>query len=541
MNRTEKLLLSSAFSLFTAWLALIIVKWNVIQDLRHSDPLWLMNALSPYLFVIIVGLVLIISIAVWINIHNMWFHTALITIFTMVLLCTPYFVGSVARFPDTFGVASTVGNLSTAITGTTGTYASDYPLAYFLFYSVKGASGMNLFDFSQLIFSPVVLVIFIIVWYLFIRRISTPRIALLAATLAVPALIVEVTISPNSVGMILAMSALLLLATNTMKGRALMLLLSVVLVLVHPMNIIMLVTFLVTFEFVNLLTWKKHRENKVRVPVISIPLIIIGWLIWSLFESSRGSGIIRTVLNILTTKPSVSTGGGNVISTGFSSYSAIEEFMLGSYAIYALLGIIIVVYLITFYALIVLKRRERDPYGVFSAHNLMPYMLISSIVFFIMTFASYFLIAGGDQIVSRSMNYGILALSVCISIFLLKICASLKEHHNRKFLKLIAISFVVGFIFVSVAYPIHGYSRESYISYTESHISGRTFNSEYTIDLDTQSRKILNSNSENAEIMKTDYQALKYKNTNNELISSFNYAKIYKNSHFDIFVINEIP
>ena len=541
MKKTEKLLLSSAFFLFTAWLTLIVVKWGILQDLRHSDVLWLMNALSPHLFIIIVGLVLIISIAVLLNTRNIWFHTALITIFTMVLLCTPYFVGSVARFPDTFGVASTVGHLSAALTGTAGSYASDYPLAYFLFYIVKGVSGMNLFDYSQLIFSPAVLVSFITVWYLFIRRISTPRIALLAATLAVPAVIVEVTISPNSVGMILVMSALLLLATNTVRGKALMLLLSVVLVMVHPMNIIMLITFLVTFSFVNLLTRKQQRDNKVDVPVILAPLIIIGRLIWSLFESSRGSGIIRIVLNILTSKPSANTGGGVTTGTGFNSYSIVDEFMLGSYSLYALFGIIIVAYLVGSHALIVLKRRGRDQYGILGAHNLIPYMLISSIIFFIMTFASYFLISGGDQIVSRSMNYGILALSACISIFLLKICSSLREYNNGTFLKLIAASFAIGFIFVSVAYPIHGYSRESYISYTESQISGKNFDAEYAANIGAQNKKVFNSISENSARMESDYKALIFKKAYNDAHSSDLFSHTYTNNYYDIFVINVIP
>lgn len=541
MKNWEKILLSSALFLFTAWLTVITVKWNDLQIIRQHNPLWLIDVLYPYIFIIIICLVLLISISIWANLQSIWLHTALLTILTLVLLCTPYYIGAVARFPDTFGVASSVENLSTILNSSTDAYASDYPLAYILFYIVNNIAGIALLEFSQNIFSPAVLIFFILLWYLFIRRVSTPRIAFLAASLAIPALIVEVTISPNSVGMVLVLSALLLLAIGTMWGKILMLLLSATLVLVHPLNIIMFAAFLISFELTNQLTKRRQREKKIGVPIISMLLIFVGWFMWSMFESSRGSHIIRIVLDILTTKPSSIGGGDSASGGGISTYSFIQEIMLSSYSIYAVVGIIVILCTIVYCAQIIFKKKKPDPNGLFGTYNLMPYMLWSSIILFAMTFASYFFVGEGEQIVSRSMNYGMLSLSVCISIFIFYVFASLRKAGNEKMLKYIACSIIIMFIFVSVAYPIHAYSRESYISYTESHIAGTLFYSDYRADLSSQDMKIFNSNSKNNAIMKSDYRAIVYENKMNDIRSSLQFAHTYTNNHYDIFMKNYVP
>lgn len=533
MKKTDKLLLSSAFFLFTAWLALIVVKWNDFQTLRRSDPMWLLETLSPELFVIIIGLVLIISCSLWLRVDRVWFHAILIAVFGSVLLCTPYFVGSVARFPDTFGVVNSVQNLSDILGGSSTEYAADYPIAYLLFHSVSGITQQNLFDFSQWVFSPTILISFLLIWYLFIRRISTPSTALLATVIAIPVLIVEVSITPNSLGMVLAVSALFFLAVGNKLGKVLMLFLSIVLVLVHPMNIIMLLVFLISFALVNILT-RKEPWPKVRVPLIILPLIVIGWLVWSAFSTLRGMNIVRTVMKLFGSRPSSNGGVGDMVNTGLSNYPWVQEMLVRSYMIFAGLGIVIFAYIVIHTVLVMLKRRQKSETGLFGANNVIPYMLISSIILFSMAFTSLYLVAGGEQIVSRSMNYAMLALSVCIAIFILAICRTLKTLRRGVLSKALICTCIFMFVFVSVAYPMFGYSKESYISFTESYISGDEFEHSYLSDV--KGVKSFSVNSKGAAMMKSTYHQITYERDREKITYSGDFSSIYTNGNIELYL-----
>lgn len=153
---------------------------------------------------------------------------------------------------------------------------------------------------------------------------------------------------------------------------------------------------------------------------------------------------------------------------------------------------------------------------------------------FSMSFASLLLVAGGDQIVSRSMNYGILALSACISIFIIAIGRSLINSNRKWTMRTLICIYVIMVIFVSAAYPLHGYSRDSYVSYTESYYSGSEFEMRHLPDAKIGEKKVFNLNLESKAMMTSAINHRDYENNKDRIISSYQYNLLYSNSNYEI-------
>lgn len=534
MNNRTKVFLSSGFFILTAWLAFIYINYTDFQNLRHTDIFWVLDVINPYFYIIILALAIILGASIWSYTDEKWVHVVLLSIFGIILLCTPYFITGLARFPDTFGVVSSVENLPQLLSGSTS-YAANYPLSYVLFYSVSEILQIDLFVFSRFIFSPLVIVSFLIIWYLFVCRFFSPRIAYLSTFLAMPVMLIEISITPNSVAVVLVLSALLLVSLNSLKGQFLTILLALALVLVHPINIIILAAIFISFRLVELLLGRPKNIGKMGISTTLILLIAVAWFGWSLYISPMGSSVIDSIVNVFTMDSrysqqflEYSVGSGNL------AYAWIQQLTQASYLIICLLGV--------FFIICTTKQAISDRIhspSHMKKINSMNYklftILLTTGMIFIIACCSILFITDGQGILSRSLNISMLFLSAYISAASIIIMSTLSKKKRQRLAKCLCASIIAAFLILVIIYPLHGYARESYVSYPDSFGAGREFNGYFTNS--TQQAKIALTENDLYQAQMSGGSAYDaYINRGETALWSSTSEKIYSNAYYSIFL-----
>jgi len=160
----------------------IYSKISDIQSIRLYDPLWLNDLVYPYFYFIIFSYAIILSLVFIYNFQHKFTHILLLSQVALISYATPYFLSGAGRFPDTFSVASDsliIGeNLSTIGTG----YSQSFPGAYILFYIIHSMANIDLVVFSKIIFTPILSVSIILLWYyIAVKLTNDNRIAFLAS------------------------------------------------------------------------------------------------------------------------------------------------------------------------------------------------------------------------------------------------------------------------------------------------------------------------------------------------------------------------
>lgn len=474
MFLNRNLLRSTIFALstllFVLWIFFIHVNWNYIQSLRSSDPLWLVKGVSPWLYILIVAYILLFFVILTYDLKGKLFHLIYISYLVLVIDSTPYFLSTLCRFPDTFGVVGSSVLLPEILSDSIMmSYPKSFPAAYMLSYIIHSLTGVDLFLFSRSIFSPLILVGIFVIWYLFIARLFDLRFAFISTIIAIPSQIIETSISPNSVGLILVLTSLLLCVSNKWNFRILFLTVEVTLVLTHAINPLVLFTILLFYYLFGSLL----KSSTLDVSRTKIYSFLVLWITWILSESCiMGVGIVKTINHILTMEGQnlEQASTYTVGSGGLATYSWIQSLTMYKYELYGLVVIILIIFDIYFmdlYPLNMCKLNTLKNPNLLKKYS----FLVMSLILLAITLSN--LVFGGpdtENIISRTLNYSMLFISVFIAYSFL----SLNAIHKPSF-KVIRIFFIIVLLFVFITYPLYSYGRDSYINFPSSEKIGSDF------------------------------------------------------------------
>lgn len=483
----KKLLQSTIYYLctfvFCSWIYFIHTNLDAVQESRYVDALWLIHITYSWIYIIIAAYIIIFMIIYIYNINDKTLHILFLSQLALVIYGTPYIMSNYARFPDTFGVVKSsllIGDI--LANNVHEIYPQSYPASYLTFNMVHLISNIDLFYFSRLIWTPLVLIGFITVWYLFIEKIFDSNIAIISSILAIPTQIIEVSLTPNSMAFILVLISLFLCVINNKTYRLLFIITLITLSLTHPINIIILMIFLCIFYAFGVM--KKTNYMK----ITSTKLLIIGtmWFGWTLLVAPMGSGLARTIYNTITmdrtfleNAVTYTVGSGNLV------YPWIQQINMYKYEIYLIFAAILIVYDVYY----IYKTRTNIIINDFLNKRLIFFMI--SAILFAITLLN--LIFGGldtENIIGRTLNYSMLAISVIMaSSFAFSYTSDKISFKNIK------IYFFIFLVVVYSTYPVYAYARDSYINYPIAEGHGRYFLSDHVTeanyeDIDYYSKSI---------------------------------------------------
>ena len=469
-NLLRSTILTFSTFLSVLWIFFIHINWNYIQEIRHSDPLWLVNGVWPWIHILIIMYVLLFLIIVKYDLKGKIFHLIFIAYLVLVIDSTPYFLSTLYRFPDTINVAQASVLLPEVLSDSIElSYPESFPGSYMLFHIVNLLAGIDLFAFSRFIFTPLVLISMFAFWYLLTEHLFDSRVAFISTVVAIPTQIIEISLTPNSLAIILTLVCLFLCVSDKWNAKILFYIAAIALVSTHAIHPIVLLVILVFFYFyiritkLNILdiTWKK------------ICFVFFSWITWIFSPSCvMGAGIIETLHRMLSMESrdwghasTYTVGSGNLAA----GYAWIQNLTMFKYELYALVLAVIIVcdlYFIGFYAYTTNTNILKEPKLIKRYFMLLLGLILSTI-----TLAN--LILGGSDtqnIISRTLNYSLLFVSIFIASSFNSL--NIPSKPLRKSIK----GFFIVFLLITFAtYPFYSYGRDSYINYPMSQEVGSNF------------------------------------------------------------------
>lgn len=521
--------------LFSLWIFCISSNWNYIQNLRSSDPLWLVRGVSPWLNMIIIGYLLLFSVILYCDLKGKLLHLTFIFYLVLVTDSTPYFLSTSCRFPDTFGVVQSSTLLPEVLSNSIMlSYPKSFPVPYMLFYIIHSLADVNLFLFSRFIFAPLVLVGIFTIWYLFAARFFDPKVAFISVIFAIPSQIIEVSITPNSLGIILVLVSLFLCTLKKWNFRFSFLIITLALVLSHAIHPVILMAFLVFFYFYIKLLKSNVLENVLDIDPKKICALFILWFTWIVSDSCfMGTGIIKTISNILTMESknlnytsTYTTGSGNLVAT----FSWIQNLTMYKYTLYGLIVLILIIldiYITNFSPFNISKMNTlKDP------NFLKKYSFLILALILLSSTLSILLFGGSDteNLISRTLNYSMLCISLYIGYSLNSLNTQFKFSS-----KVIKVFFIVFLLLIFITYPLYSYGKDSYINFPVSQEVGFNFFENYVSENNSDIKKDYNSDIEkNYDIFaysKSEYFYRLMHGTNSEIIS-MERSVIYNNGWY---------
>ncbi|MGB9927136.1 MAG: hypothetical protein ACPK85_01875 [Methanosarcina sp.] len=418
------------------------------------------------------------------NYENRLFNIIFLSIFCIIIYSLPYVISEYYRFPDTFSVVKNSLLVEDIISGKIySVYPQSYPASYLFFNILNKITNTNLFFFSRLIWSPFVLIGFITLWYLFVEKLFNSKAALVVCMLSIPTQIIEITSSPNSFGIMLVMTALLLCTYKNSKFKFLLLITLITCVTAHPVSFVVIVIF---FSFFYIFSFLPNPFLKVSFNILL--LVIVLWFFWTLFTAGMGDGIIVAIYKTLTFESkSIEHLTTYTVSSGDLIYPWIQKYNTYKYELYALLACFI-------FVLDISNIRKNNVNIINSAYYSKRFMFLA-ISFILLSLTLINLTFGGadtENVISRTLNYSMLAIctylgssyrffpiSAGISVEKSIGCKSFKIDELRnpyqRRIPLTGLCLIFFLIVVSTTYPTYSYARDSYINYPISEKYGDEF------------------------------------------------------------------
>lgn len=531
--------------LFIVFELYIFCDFAVFQELRHSDPLWLIHHLYPIYYVII-ALYLIMGIfMLYLKCDSRMVHISYLSLLSLVIYGAPYFVSTYARFPDTISVSGNILALENILLNQPYSYPANYPASYIFFKCINMVANIDLLYFSRIIFAPLCLVAIIIMWYIFITRQVNSQVAFLSSLLIIPTQIVEISITPNSFAILLMLTALVLYSSsisniklwsfqnnhqdsqqdttrtfashhikkhNCRKIRHNILLLMVmgVLVFAHPVNAVVLLVMLSIFYASD----KVFATRNFGVSLKGILFLCLVWVWWLVSITASGESLVRTLYRMLSTE-SVTE---NVIhysagNTGLI-YSYIDQLFALKYVLYGFIALLLLLFIM--HELI--HNKDRNHFQV-----PLTFLAISGVLVMITMLN---LMRGGydiQNILSRTLNFAMYSLCTFIAYSLLSVI-DLKP----KISQTMRVAFVLFLVVTLLTYPIYSFARDSYINYPVSEGAGQSFTKENCLE----GEKFYVTKSKAAYFYSYMYGEITYEELTKNYNTFVTESKIYSNNWY---------
>ncbi len=442
------------------YLISIRLAYPLFQNTRLIDPLAEMHVLFPLYYVAIV----LIAVAgffcfAW-RIGNRGIHLLLLLLLGIMLWYTPHYMSEFSHNPD---VARDIGlalHLPEILNGEAvpfSWYCANYPSSYvfsWLFLNITGIEPLN----YMLLFPVLCICMFILLGYTLVVRLFDSRVAFLAMLLAIPGMHYAIFhASAHSLGVLLLLTALLLLFHKGLVFRILTFLVIIAMFICHPISPLLLSIFLVAALVISY----SGRIGRTQI-VIAMMFIVCftGWFFWPSIQLTSLSPEVAENAALMYERI---TPGGLVTTREYLSgapfiYADIHRLNIFVYVLYAFTttaGILYVIF--REYARRDSLRSFLIKLGGLSRNQL--FLIISVLALLMFTV----LLAETDHtMMERGLTFVILGLSCLIASLSEGIYSSGVAH---RFISFVGLGMI---FFLTLSYPVIAYSIEAYTNFPAS-------------------------------------------------------------------------
>ena len=488
------------------YLVSLKLAYPLFQDSRLTDPLAEMHSLFPLHYVAI-GIVALLSVACFVfRIQNKGVHLLLLLLLAVMLWYTSYYMAEFARPPDSprnLGVALEIPQVLSGSVFPESYYGLDFPSAYILDYTLVNVTGIEYLSYMHL-FPLISIGLFVLLGYVFASRLFSPLAAFITMLFAMIGLhYIVFHPSAHVVGVLLLLTALVLLWRQDTTSRVLTFLLIAAVIICHPISPVLLAVFLAAA----LIAHFPHRLVKSQVVLIAIMLVVcvVGLFMWptlslaipetpSAPEATDTPEVLDTPEapdSVPAEPPPATSAGSPKWTMGLKDYIFPDEFdttrlfLLGTpfiyggiynlnrgiYLLYAFLGVAAVGYI--FY---ISRSRWKGigdflkNFGGLSRGEV--FLAISVPVLVILT------ILLGERVhtlIERGLTFTILAISGVVASILVR----MYEPATRVARRFIVLAMIVIVLFLTVSFPVVAYSIDAYTSFPISEEAGLKFLADY--------------------------------------------------------------
>ena len=484
------------------YLVSLKLAYPLFQDSRLTDPLAEMHSLFPLHYVAI-GMVALLGVACFVfRIQNRGIHLLLLLLLGIMLWYTSYYLAEFARPPDgprNLGVALEIPQVLSGSVFPESYYGLDFPSAYILDYTLVNVTGIEHLSYLHL-FPLICICLFVLLGYVFASRLFSSLAAFITMLLATIGLhYIVFHPSAHAVGVLLLLTALVLLWRQDTTSRILTFLLIAAVIICHPISPILLAVFLAAALIVNFS--RKMLKSRVMVIAIMLVVCVVGLFMWPELSlapaevagtpeapditagTPEAPDITADTPGTGTAPSEWTTGLGEYIFPG--EFETAKRFLLGTpfiyggiynlnrgiYLLYAFLGVAAVGYIL--YISRSRWKRIRDfikNFGGLSRGEV--FLVISVPVLLVFTIL---LGERGHVLIERGLTFTILALSGVVASIVVRIY----EPATRVARRFIVLAMIVIILFLTLSFPVVAYSIDAYTSFPISEEAGLKFLADY--------------------------------------------------------------
>jgi len=468
------------------YLVSLKLAYPLFQNTRLADPLAELHSLFP-LYYVAIGIMALTGVACFIyRISDRGIHILLLLLLAIMLWYTPNYLAGYVHQPDgprDLGVALQIPQVLQGNVFPSADYAVNYPTSYILDYTLKHVTGIEPWGYMHL-FPLVSLCFFTLLGYAFASRLFGSRAAFITVLFAMVGLhYVFFHNGAHVVGMLLLMTALVLLWRRDTTSMALTFFVILAVIICHPISPTLLAIFLAAA----LIASFSRRLVKSQAIVLAMLVVCIGgWFIWptlSLAPSNIGEpGVVEETsqwakeLQGSIFPSELKTTKLFLLGTPFI-YKGIFNLNKGIYLLYALLAITMVGY--TFYRSRSRLKSPRDflaQLGGLSREEV--FIIVSALILLILT-----ILLGEEthDLIERGLTFAILAISGLLASITTRVYESATTLAKR----FIRPAMIVLILFLTLSFPAVAYSIDAYTSFPISEEAGLKFLASY-VPLDTK-------------------------------------------------------
>jgi hypothetical protein len=444
--------------------------YPVFQMTRLTDPLAELNSLLPLYYVSIVLMAVLAAVCFLFRVNNRGIHILIVLLMAGMLWYTRYYLAGFTWEPDSarnLGVSLKIPEILNGAQFQNAGYASEFPLALILEYTLVGAFGASNIFYLHLI--PLVnIIIYTLLIYTFASRMFSPRAAFLTTFLSLIGMhYANFIMGEHTVGLLLLMTFFTLFWHRGAAWKTLAFLLIPVITVCHPISPILMGVFLGAV----LVVYLSRRDIKGQaVTAAMLALCMIGWFVWPIIHS------------MLPVSPGVSPIGGALLNEIIpGDLDTARRFILGNtfiysdiytlnkavYVLYALLVITAIG------AVLVRTRQQRITWSNYLADrgglSRPQWVLVISAPVFIM--AAILMSEHDPTLLERGLTMAILAMAGVTA----SIVTGWYDRAKTNLRRVIAGVTVPVLILLTLAFPVITYSIDAYSGFPVSEEKGLEF------------------------------------------------------------------
>ncbi|MBU7040484.1 MAG: hypothetical protein HXS45_06720 [Theionarchaea archaeon] len=432
--------------------------WTEYQNVRTTDPLSLIHVLPPCYYILLLLSVFLCIYVIYARLDSRWLHLALLIQVSLLLWITPHVLSGAARDPDTLfhpGVSLHIESILNQEISQFDRYAEKYPGSFILMYFMMSVASRDISTFGTLVYPVTSCLIYILGWYTFTSTYVGKKAAFLSTLLAISSLhYVKLHPSPQSVGTMLVMVAMVLVVAKGKVQKIVGSFLFLLTPFIHPISPVLFLIFVASIISLEIVCRRGFLSRRNLLILVFIGLLFLGSV--TAF-SSLGETLAREL-----SKVGALIFGTRNAALGIFGFAYSSLFIL-NFVVYFCIGLVV------FFLLMNLIRNA-------SIHSLCSekrgLTLLVAAAFYALFGGFLGILENSPTLLERGLSFSVLMATAFIGYVVLSPGREISQSW-RKISALHCTSFLL--VFLAVTYPAIAYSTESYNSFPFSERAGMAF------------------------------------------------------------------